>query len=267
MSPGKFFHMHSRERSGAFLLLVIAVFLALFPRWYLGNKIPDRPSYSEDSVQIAQMMMELSEEKKQPFFRKYPKRIPSENDLLSWGFNRNAAKKINAHLTSGGSGDIKEISRLTGLDSVQIKKIFAQVQARNTESIYGPNHPLELNSSDSAGLISLKGIGAKTAHAILNYRNKLGGFYSKNQILELKWLDSATMQGLFPSLTLNQNLIQKIDVVHSSEQELARHPYINYKQAKQIKAFVTQHGGFEKTDLESHPGFSSAEKSRLSHYL
>ncbi len=44
---------------------------------------------------------------------------------------------------------------------------------------------VDLNRADSATLRSVRGIGAKSVVAILDYREKLGGFYSISQISEL----------------------------------------------------------------------------------
>src|SRR3569833_498755 len=48
---------------------------------------------------------------------------------------------------------------------------------------------IELNSADSAKLTELKGIGSSFARRIVNYRNRLGGFISKEQLKEVYGMD------------------------------------------------------------------------------
>lgn len=269
MSLGKFFHFYSRERSGAFLLLIIAGVLALFPRWYLGNVAPVKPMYLEDSMAVAHMIAEWNELKSTPHYgRSFKNRIPSERDLLSWGFNAKSAYLIQKHLESGGSGDIQEISRISGIDSHEIKRLFYQSRANSRETeTYTANHPLEINSADSVSFILLKGIGAKTAHRILQYRTKLGGFYSTDQLLEIKYTDSSVLKGLLPVLSVNRKNIILLDVIHLTEVEIAQHPYVTFKQAKYMKSYHAQHGHFNQEDLRNSPVFSPMEAARLKAYL
>lgn len=269
MSLGKFFHFYSRERSGAFLLLIIAGVLALFPRWYLGNVAPVKPIYLQDSIAVEQMIVALNESKaKQHYGRSFRNRIPSERDLLSWGFNAKSAYLIQKHLESGGSGDIQEISRISGIDSHEIKRLFYQSHSNSRESeAYTANHPLEINGADSVSFTLLKGIGAKTAHRILQYRTKLGGFFSTDQLLEIKYTDSIVLKGLLPVLTVNHQKIMPLDVKRLTEAELAQHPYITFKQAKYIKSYQAQHGHFNQEDLRKSPVFGPMEVARLKAYL
>ena len=44
---------------------------------------------------------------------------------------------------------------------------------------------VEINTADSAELMRLNGIGASFSRRIVKYRNLLGGFISKEQLLEV----------------------------------------------------------------------------------
>ncbi|MFA5713547.1 MAG: helix-hairpin-helix domain-containing protein, partial [Bacteroidales bacterium] len=52
---------------------------------------------------------------------------------------------------------------------------------------------VELNSSDSATLLSVPGIGPYFASAILKLREELGGFVSHRQLLEIRGIDSTKL--------------------------------------------------------------------------
>ena len=49
---------------------------------------------------------------------------------------------------------------------------------------------ISLNSASKEELISIKGIGIKTAERIINFRNKLGGYSALDQLDEVYGLDS-----------------------------------------------------------------------------
>lgn len=113
-----------------------------------------------------------------------------------------------------------------------------------------PKSPIivDLNLADTAELKSLKGIGSAFAKRIFNYREKLGGFVSFDQLHEVWGLDSATIQILLPQLTLNTAAIRKIPINHCSVAELKKHPYLNYNVANNIVLYRDRHGDYAKLE-------------------
>ena len=55
--------------------------------------------------------------------------------------------------------------------------------------------PIELNSADSAALVSIRGIGPLTAGRIIRYRNALGGFASVSQLQEVTGMTDRQLKG------------------------------------------------------------------------
>ena len=93
---------------------------------------------------------------------------------------------------------------------------------------------LELNTADTAELQLLRGIGRFTAVKIVHYRQELGGYYSVNQLYEIKELHTERIDSLLPHLVVDTTLIEPIDVNRASVRRLYRHPYISYRQAEQL---------------------------------
>lgn len=108
--------------------------------------------------------------------------------------------------------------------------------------------PVEINLADTSDLQSLKGIGAAFAKRIFNYREKLGGFISFNQLHEVWGLDSETIRMLIPQLTLNTAAIRKIPINHCSVSELKKHPYLTYNIANNIVLYRDRHGDYSKLE-------------------
>jgi competence protein ComEA len=93
---------------------------------------------------------------------------------------------------------------------------------------------IELNSADSASLLALNGIGPSFAGRIIRYRDKLGGYARPEQLLEIKGLDSARLQLFQQQITINPDLIRKIDLNEVVFKELLKHPYFEYYLVKAI---------------------------------
>jgi competence ComEA-like helix-hairpin-helix protein len=93
---------------------------------------------------------------------------------------------------------------------------------------------LKINSADTTELKSLPGIGSFFAKNIVDYRNKLGGFINKQQLLEVYGLDSSRFEIISPYIILDSIEIQKVKVNHDDFKTILRHPYIEYEDVKKI---------------------------------
>ncbi|MCQ2302632.1 MAG: helix-hairpin-helix domain-containing protein [Bacteroidales bacterium] len=93
---------------------------------------------------------------------------------------------------------------------------------------------VDLNVVDSATLVELPQIGSYTAGRIVSYREKLGGFISLEQLREVKGIDSARYEAIFPYLRLENAEIHLLDINRSDFKTLVNHPYLSYNQVKAI---------------------------------
>lgn len=107
---------------------------------------------------------------------------------------------------------------------------------------------IEINTSDTAAFISLPGIGSKLAARIVNFREKLGGFYSIDQVGETYGLPDSTFQKIKQWLKLDNSSIKKININIATIDELKAHPYIKFSIANPIVAYRTEHGLFTKVE-------------------
>ena len=93
---------------------------------------------------------------------------------------------------------------------------------------------VELNSADTTRLKMLRGIGSGYAKMIVAYREKLGGFYKAEQLLEVYKFPDETYQKIKHQLSVDTTLIRKIKINQATVKELKSHPYISYYQALSI---------------------------------
>lgn len=95
---------------------------------------------------------------------------------------------------------------------------------------------LDLNAADSAALDDLPGIGGWFASKIIEYRNSLGGYSSKEQLLEIYRFDQQKYDALADLVTVAEPYVYPLWALPADS--LRMHPYIrNYETAKAIVMF------------------------------
>ena len=107
---------------------------------------------------------------------------------------------------------------------------------------------IDINVADTASFISLPGIGAKLATRIIHFREKLGGFYSVEQVAEIYGLPDSTYQKIKPFLKIYVDSIRKIDINIADVNTLQQHPYIRWDMAKAIINYRNEHGMFRTVE-------------------
>jgi len=158
-----------------------------------------------------------------------------------------------------------DMQRIYGLTKKEYERIAHYVNIRATSAEKNPgsfanknvspaNKPafvassVDINTVDTSELIALPGIGSKLAARIVNFRNKLGGFYSIEQIGETFGLPDTTFQKIKPYLKIADATVKKIDINIASADELKIHPYIKWQIANAIVTYRQEHGIFSKID-------------------
>ena len=126
---------------------------------------------------------------------------------------------------------------------------------------------VEINSADTTALIELPGIGSKLALRIINFRERLGGFYSVDQIAETYGLADSTFQKIKPYLHINAD-VKKININTATKDQLKIHPYIKWNLANIIVEYRNQHGNYKTIeDLKNIPAIDETAFNKISHYV
>lgn len=94
--------------------------------------------------------------------------------------------------------------------------------------------PIELNSADTLQLQELRGIGPSFARRIVKYREKLGGYYAKEQLMEVYGFTEQLYSQVEKHVTVDASKIRKLNINELDIAELKRHPYISFYEAKAI---------------------------------
>ena len=103
-----------------------------------------------------------------------------------------------------------------------------------------------LNEADSADLVKVSGIGPFYAKSIVKYRDELGGFVNKRQLLELYGMDEERYLKLASVLLLdNPEPYRMINVNTISIEELKNHPYFDWNLSCYLVNYRENHGKFK----------------------
>ena len=124
---------------------------------------------------------------------------------------------------------------------------------------------LDVNTADTALLRRVPGIGGKISEAIVAYRKKLGGFYSVEQLRELKIVSPELLEWFEVSSSPD---IQRLNINKASFQALNSHPYISYEQTKALLQYIRLYGKVKDEQALLETGlFTKEEVEKLKPYL
>jgi len=208
----------------------------------------------------------------------------SDSGWSRLGINAKTRRTIRNYLEKGGHfykpEDLqkiygmrkKDVERLLPYVSIRRKKELLpdqQTHAGNkSQSSYTEPISVSINAADTTAFISLPGIGSKLAARIINFRNKLGGFYSPDQIGETYGLADSVFRKIRPFLKPGVSPVRKININTASVEELKTHPYIRYHLATLIVAFRDEHGLYKSLEeLKKIAIIDDPVYQRISHYL
>lgn len=123
---------------------------------------------------------------------------------------------------------------------------------------------VQLNTADTSLLKRVPGIGSGFARAIVAYRERLGGYYSVSQLLEIDNFP----QSALPYFVVDGALCRRINVNKATLNQLRRHPYIGFYQARTIIDHRRLHGAIRSlSELGLYKDFTPETIDRLSHYV
>lgn len=192
--------------------------------------------------------------------------ILSEDGWKKLGLRDKTIQTIRNYLSKGGHFKKPEdLQKVYGLHTDEYVRIapYIKIETENTEVRNNNNDQAEVSSfknftsryttidiniADTTAFISLPGIGNKLAARIVNFREKLGGFYSAEQVKETFGLPDSTYQKIKQYLKLDNSSVKKININTATVDEMKAHPYIKWEIANPVVAYRNQHGPYSKPE-------------------
>lgn len=210
---------------------------------------------------------------------------PNTLSLEGWqklGLNQRTVKTINNYRNKGGKFyKPEDLQKIWGLPKPFYERVKNYISITSLKKTYTEDfnekpafekkkrevYRIDINEGDTTAFIALPGIGSKLALRIVNFRDKLGGFYSTDQISETYGLADSTFQKIKPYLLLSSQP-KLLNLNTASKDELKTHPYIKWNLANAIVEYRNQHGAFKSIeDLKNIVLIDEAIYNKIIHYL
>ncbi len=205
----------------------------------------------------------------------------SKDVLVQVGFSPSLANRLENYRNKGGRFRIKsDLTKLYGIPPALFEHLRDSIllpdslpSRKPLKSFSRQNMPpavpftLDINKADTAAWEKVRGIGRVLSQRIVKFRDKLGGFASKEQLFEVYGLDSMVVKENWEVWTLHTPA-QKILINTWTAEELAAHPYIGKKLAFILVRYRKEHGPFQSLEEVSAVKALDAQKiQKLGPYL
>jgi DNA uptake protein ComE-like DNA-binding protein len=162
-----------------------------------------------------------------------------------WTFNPSAVASENTDTSFQGS------SRRWSSGQPFHRSWNDSVPRRTYSKPFERSREVELNTADTIELRGLPAIGPWLARKIVEYRERLGGFYYPDQLLEVYRLTPGKLDTIWPYLRIDTTAVRKVDINRIPVEDLLKHPYLSRSQAKGLIAYREKHGPFNSlSDLK-----------------
>ncbi|PKR80067.1 hypothetical protein CW751_11920 [Brumimicrobium salinarum] len=297
-------HFTKRARRGLFVLLILFILVAVFPRLYY-NYI-----YTPKDYNVSYMESLRPKNEQQDTTEKYNRyQQPSTafdpntyllEDWMEIGLSEKQANSILNYLKSGAVLKVKsDVKKLYVVDEelyeiLEPKIDLPEALPSNTNykekalkakkdnplnldslNSYGEGNdpakemkPISINLASKQELMAISGIGKYTADEIIKMRENYGGIISPNQLLDIYRVDQERLDKITPYLIFDKSEVNKLNINTASEAQLRRHPLITRDMAKSIVFFRENHRKYEElSGLLLSPYIDREKLNALTPYL
>lgn len=127
---------------------------------------------------------------------------------------------------------------------------------------------MDLNSCDSLDLTLVSGIGEKRGALIVKYREKLGGFYSLQQLKEVFGMQDFEVEKFEEYFYINAQELRHLNINTAEYKELIAHPYMDAYMVKSILIYRKRNGRIASCkELQEITHAYPELMERLQHYI
>ena len=260
-----YFNFNKGERNGILVVIAIIIIVLVFPYLIKSTVKDNSDEFSRFTKDIdlfeksLKNAVDSANEARRLDFQQMDRSV-AENKLIPFPFNPNLLpseqwskmglkdwqiKVIKKYEAKGGKFYKKEdFKRMFCISPSEYEILEPYISIPEQKNEYADRKPeikeikkkvlVDLNTADSVTLLTLYGIGPSFAKRIVKYRNLLGGFYTKAQLLEVYGFDQDRLDKIDANCEVSSGGIKKINVNTVKTEELKKHPYFDYYTAKAI---------------------------------
>ena len=250
-----------------------SLYTLLAPYAVISDSVAARPVYTVERAESQNHNKNISQKVEYPAERFAVDTVTAEY-LTRWGLSlRQAEVVVRYRDASGGIFDEEHLRRCYVISDEVAERllryiVFSEKPLPEQTTSKPKEERVEINSADSATLVTIDGIGAKSASEIIKYRKLLGGYHSVEQLSELKCITESNFEKILPKIWCDSFVISKIDINFARSLELERHPYVSAQALRRIVKQRQLKGGWSKIEeMIDDDILSEEEAKRLAPYL
>ena len=262
------FVISKRSKRGLLVLILASLGLIFFPRVYMFFQKEE--ALVINSEQIAEFERTHKKFEKRNYSNYYSKKKkykapdskfnPNTYTLSDWINLGLSAKQsvVVLKFTSRGIYTEEDLKRIFVIPDVLFELIRDSVvyperfqNTPNQESFKKQvKHIVQvnLNTADTTEFMKIYGIGAFYAKQIIRYREKLGGYFTKEQLLEVWKMTPEAYDKIKDHVFISEKDVKRIHINSVTIEELKVHPYLNWNKANSIIKMRIQRNGFKNIE-------------------
>lgn len=262
------FVISKRSKRGLLVLILASLGLIFFPRVYMFFQKEE--ALVINSEKIAEFERTHKKFKKRNYSNYYSKKKkykapvskfnPNNYSLSDW-MNLGLSEKqsvVVLKFTSRGIYSEQDLKRIFVIPDVLFELIRDSVvyserfqNSPNQESFKKQAKQItliNLNTADTTEFMKIYGIGAFYAKQIIRYREKLGGYFTKEQLFEVWKMTNEAYDKIKDHVFISEKDVKRININSVTIEELKVHPYLKWNQANSIVKMRIQRNGFKNIE-------------------
>lgn len=257
------------ERNGLFVLSFVLLILqsVLLYRYFIHPDLQPRPlSYAEKAAVKSLLKPGPAFHKEHPGQESNgiraaidPNRL-TETEWIKLGLSpKQATVVINWKAKGGVYRSKKDVESMKFIPPAVYRKLESWLVFSEPEKIrekhpdkIQPRQLTDLNAADTTELCGLPLIGPGRARTIWKFRERLGGYYSLEQLKEIRSIPDSVYAVIVPRLEIRKPVFRKIDI--NTVSDTLYHPYFSKNLLRMMVAYRIQNGAFRNLeDLRKLP--------------
>ena len=262
------FVISKRSKRGLLVLILASLGLIFFPRVYMFFQKEE--AFVINSEKIAEFERTHKKFEKRNYSNYYSKKKkykapdskfnPNTYSLSDW-MNLGLSEKqsvVVLKFTSRGIYSEQDLKRIFVIPDVLFELIRDSViyperfqNTPNQESFKKQAKQItliNLNTADTTEFMKIYGVGAFYAKQIIRFREKLGGFFKKEQLLEVWKMTPEAYEKIKDHVFISEKDVKRININSVTIEELKVHPYLKWNQANSIIKMRIQRNGFKNIE-------------------
>jgi competence protein ComEA len=272
-----YFTFSRSERNGIIVLIAIT-FILIAARIAIPHIRKNvKYDFSEFQDEIAEFEKSFSENDGRPIemtagekgrgLTFFDPNTATREEFQNTGLDDRVIRNILKYRENGGKFSSREdLKKIWGLDSVEYLRVEAFIiikdEYNDTAQLFsdglaksGQSNDrikrkiqVPLNISDSNALAGIYGIGPVLSARIIKYRKLLGGYVSKEQLLEVYGMTQENYENIRDFIFIDSVAVTRINLNTTGLAELSSHPYLNDYQARALISYREINGKYVSTD-------------------